>query len=85
MNTNPLPEPADEDVKKTAYLLYLASGCVSGRDMENWLAARAQEASNYRQTGENTPGLSSGLVHFPLNANVSRSPFEPSPHLENRN
>jgi hypothetical protein len=39
--TPALLEPTDEDVRDYAYHLYLQSGCVPGRDLENWLEARA--------------------------------------------
>jgi len=31
-----------DKIAKKAYDLYLKSGCVSGRDMDNWLAAERQ-------------------------------------------
>jgi hypothetical protein len=75
MNANPLPAPSEEDVQKEAYLLYLASGCVPGRDLENWLAARARLAARRALSGEKARSGSMVPLHFPLNANVSRGPF----------
>jgi len=76
MNANPSPEPSAPDVQKEAYLLYVASGCVPGRDMENWLAARALLIARQR-TGREERVISETFpkLHFPLNANVSHSPF----------
>ncbi len=34
-------EPTEDDVRDYAYHLYLQSGCIPGRDLENWLEARA--------------------------------------------
>jgi len=75
MNANPLPTPSEEDVQKEAYLLYLASGCVPGRDLENWLGARARLGSCLPMCGEKARSSSVAPLHFPLNANVSRGPF----------
>jgi len=33
--------PTEDDVRDYAYHLYLQSGCVPGRDLENWLEAKA--------------------------------------------
>jgi hypothetical protein len=33
-------EPAEEDIQQAAYYLWLESGCLPGRDEENWFAAR---------------------------------------------
>ncbi len=35
-----LSEPTDEEIRVCAYHLYEQSGCVPGRDLENWLEAR---------------------------------------------
>ena len=34
-------EPTEGDVRDYAYHLYLQSGCTPGRDLENWLEAKA--------------------------------------------
>ena len=34
-------EPTEDDVRDYAYHLYLQSGCTQGRDLENWLEAKA--------------------------------------------
>jgi len=85
MNANPLIEPTDEEVRKAAYLLYLASGCVPGRDLENWLSARSQMASRELWDGEKAPNSASSLLHFPPNVNASRGPFDSLSPFENRN
>lgn len=86
MNANPQPEIAEEDVQKEAYLLYVASGCVPGRDLENWLAARARLALRQASVGEKAAwNPAKTELHFPLNANVSRGPFGSLHPFENRN
>lgn len=35
------PEPTEEDVRAYAFHLYQQSGCAHGRDLENWLEAKA--------------------------------------------
>ena len=32
---------SDDDIRDYAYHLYLLSGCVPGRDLDNWLEAKA--------------------------------------------
>jgi hypothetical protein len=76
MNANPLPTLIEEDVQKEAYLLYLASGCVPGHDLENWLVARERLASRQILVQKKTEFSPLAGLHFPLNANVSRAPFE---------
>ena len=34
-------EPTEDDVREYAYHLYLQSGRVAGRDLENWIEAKA--------------------------------------------
>jgi hypothetical protein len=34
--------PTREEIEKRAYELYLARGCESGRDVEDWLAAERE-------------------------------------------
>ncbi len=34
-------EPTEADVRDYAYHLFVQSGCVPGRDLENWLEAKA--------------------------------------------
>jgi len=36
----PVPEPTEAEIQHTAYLLWLESGQVPGRDLDNWLAAK---------------------------------------------
>ena len=42
MNTPivPAPEPTEAEIQHEAYLLWLESGRLPGRDLENWLAAK---------------------------------------------
>lgn len=36
----PVHEPTEAEIQHTAYLLWLESGQVPGRDLDNWLAAK---------------------------------------------
>ena len=85
MNANLLFEPTDEEIGKTAYLLYLASGCVPGRDLENWLAARARIASQHASVAEKAQIVTTPQLHFPPNAHATRGPFASVSPFENRN
>ncbi|MBK9991667.1 MAG: DUF2934 domain-containing protein [Verrucomicrobia bacterium] len=85
MNANPSSEPSEQDVQKEAYLLYMASGCVLGRDLDNWLAARARLASLQSSPGKKTTLSIPAPLHFPLNANASRGPFGTLNPFGNRN
>jgi hypothetical protein len=38
--TNPI-QPTEDDIREYAYHLYTQNGCVPGRDLDNWLEARA--------------------------------------------
>jgi len=35
-------KPTHDEIARRAYILFEQSGCVPGRDLENWLAAEAQ-------------------------------------------
>jgi hypothetical protein len=85
MNSNPRFEPTEDEVKKAAYLLYLASGCVPGHDLENWLSAHEKLVSQHIPFGENEQRSAIATLHFPLNANASRGPFESFNSFESRN
>jgi len=85
MNSNPRFEPTEDEVKKAAYLLYLASGCVPGHDLENWLSAREKLMSQHIPVVENAQRSVIATLHFPLNANASRGPFESFSSFESRN
>jgi hypothetical protein len=37
----PLSPVSEEDIRDYAYHLYLQSGCVAGRELDNWLEAEA--------------------------------------------
>ena len=43
------PKPTEQEIREFAYHLYVKSGCVPGRDLENWQEAesrlRAKHAS----------------------------------------
>lgn len=46
MKTNSSPatisfEPAEDDIRDYAYHLYIQGGSVAGRDLDNWLEAKA--------------------------------------------
>ena len=85
MNTNPQFEPSNEEVQKAAYLLYLASGCVPGHDLENWLAARERITSQHPFSDKTEQNSMPVKLHFPLNANASRAPFQATSASEYRN
>ena len=85
MNANPIFEPTDEEIGKAAYLLYLASGCVPGRDLENWLAARARIASQQSSLAEKVQSAPTPQLHFPPNTQATRGPFASLSPFENRN
>jgi len=36
------PKPTEEEIRAYAYQLYVQSGCVPGRDLENWQEAEAR-------------------------------------------
>jgi hypothetical protein len=36
------PKPTEEEIRKYAYQLYVESGCVPGRDLENWQEAESR-------------------------------------------
>ena len=81
MNANPRLEPSIEDIQREAYLVYIESGCVPGRDLENWLEAR-ERLSKRRQEGSEKRRLAAGApLHFPPSAWVQRGisvPVRPS-------
>lgn len=35
-------EPSEDDIRECAYRIYVQSGCIPGRDLENWLDAKSQ-------------------------------------------
>jgi hypothetical protein len=39
------PKPAEEEIRALAYQLYVQSGCVPGRDLENWREAETRLGS----------------------------------------
>ncbi len=38
---SPAAVPSEDDIREYAYHLYVQNGCVPGRDVDNWLEARA--------------------------------------------
>ena len=36
----PFPAPSEDDGRDDAYHLYIQSGCLQGRDLDNWLEAK---------------------------------------------
>jgi hypothetical protein len=42
-NSDSLPDPvlSEDDIGQYAYHLYCQSGCIAGRDLDNWLEAEA--------------------------------------------
>ncbi|MEO6002653.1 MAG: DUF2934 domain-containing protein [Opitutus sp.] len=45
----PTVQPTDDEVRDYAYHLYVQSGCVPGRDLENWLDAQSCLEANIPQ------------------------------------
>jgi hypothetical protein len=42
----PAPAPTDDQIRDYAYHLYCQKGCQPGRDLENWLEAKACLSAN---------------------------------------
>lgn len=59
-------EPSDTEIREEAYRLYLASGRVPGRELENWLQAREILRNRFHQDAE----PEDAEIHFPLNADA---------------
>jgi Protein of unknown function (DUF2934) len=68
MKENYCCEPSDAEIREEAYRLYLASGRVPGRELENWIQAREQ----LRERGSRSYFVRSNEpeLHFPLNADA---------------
>ncbi len=47
-------EPTDEEIRDYAYHLYEQSGCIPGRDLENWIEARDILRANIPRTQPET-------------------------------
>ncbi|MFT3782108.1 MAG: DUF2934 domain-containing protein [Nibricoccus sp.] len=74
MNSNLVTHISDEDVQKEAYLLYLASGCVPGRDFENWLEAQARLTKKAQENERSAAHTGYQDLHFPPSAWATRGP-----------
>lgn len=74
MNTQRLSDPTEDEIQKQAYLLYLASGCVPGRDLENWLTAKELLRHRHGRSISHSRGPKPRDLHFPPNAQVQRDP-----------
>jgi Protein of unknown function (DUF2934) len=80
MNTKPIPDPSEEEIQKQAYLLYLASGSVPGRDVENWLAAKELLKHRHGKSGgRSRKPKKTTEIHFPPSAEAQRSSAHPYP------
>jgi hypothetical protein len=44
----------EEEIKMVAYELYVKSGCIQGRDLENWLEAERIVLAKYGLTSKET-------------------------------
>ncbi len=68
--------PTEAEIRREAYLLWLAGGCESGCELDHWLAAK--ESLNRRSRRSKSegsravPAISVDTLHFPLNAKVNR-------------
>ena len=45
--------PTHEEIARRAYMLFEQSGCIPGRDLENWLAAEAQLNNGHKSERSN--------------------------------
>jgi DUF2934 family protein len=63
-------EASIEDIREYAYHLYWQSGCIGGRDMDNWLEAIACLKANMSLYGADTPR------HFRLAASADSEPVD---------
>ncbi len=72
MNPNPplaRPDPAETEIQKEAYYLWVEAGRPEGRDLEFWHAAT--ELLRHRHGEAGTPLLN--IVHFPPSHAAQRS------------
>jgi hypothetical protein len=70
-------EPSAEDVREYAYHLYVQSGCVPGRDQDNWLEAEACLREGI------TKGESHKRLHRHTHRKMETSTTVPSPEAKN--
>lgn len=67
------PEPTEAEIQKAAYYIWLAGGCLPGRDLENWLAAREYLKHHHGR----------GAAHAKVGGGAKDAPL-PSHHLISR-
>lgn len=77
-NSSPTTSPSQAEIAALAGKIYLDSGCVPGRDLQNWLLAEA-ELKNRAQ-----PHASSDQSPPRLRAENSRQEQKPKPQNKGR-
>ena len=50
-----LPEPTEAEIQSAAYHLWLESGCLSGRELYHWLAAKELLRHRHGHEGVRAP------------------------------
>lgn len=69
----------DADIRDEAYRLFLASGRIPGRDLENWLLAEQRVRS--RRVHADPSAAAQSMLRFPLNEHAicrdTPHPFSP--------
>lgn len=75
-------EPSESEIQREAYLLWLASGCEPGRDLDHWLAAkellRHRTARPSGARPRKGPALMAVALHFPPSHEVIRPVVPPA-------
>jgi hypothetical protein len=61
-------DTSDAEIREEAYRLYVASGCVPGRDLDNWLLAQELVARRRRALTPSEPNPE--RLHFPPSADA---------------
>lgn len=76
MSKHTTHEPTEAEIQKEAYLLWLANGCETGRDLDHWLAAKELLRHRHgRPSGprpRKTAIVAPVSLHFPPSAEVRR-------------
>ncbi len=75
MRSNSSSEPTEAQIQKEAYLIWLANGCESGRDLDHWLAAKELLRHRHGRPSGSRPTKAAAApvsLHFPPSADVRR-------------
>jgi len=88
LSVPPSPDFTEDDIRDYAYHLYQQSGCVPGRDLDNWLEAKAcleanipKQHSHARLHRHRHPDSSDtfGVVTIETQAGLLFDPLRPEP------